>query len=200
MKVVGLDPAFANFGMVAGHLGTSDGEWQFHPMDMELLQTQGEPKKTRVTRKSSETLRRSQELNQGLRSFLDKVHPDVVFVEVPSGAQNANAAMGLGVAVGVLGSITVPVFEVAPTEIKALFTNRRESVPKQRVMEWAYKLWPDAPWMVHGGRRTLANEHLADACAAVVAGVRTPMFQQAWAMRRGPADTSWTRRVRLTGD
>ncbi len=184
MKVVGLDPAFANFGMVAGRLLCSAGHWSFHPTEMQLLQTKGSPKKTRVVRKSSESLARAQELSKGVMSFLAAHQPELVFVEVPSGAQNANAAMGLGVAVGILGAIRAPIIEVAPPEIKALFTSRRETVPKERVMAWAYKCWPDAPWNTFGKdkRRTNDNEHLADACAAVEAGVKTPAFQQAAAL------------------
>jgi Holliday junction resolvasome RuvABC endonuclease subunit len=182
MRVIGLDPAFANFGMVAGVLESSRAAWAFKPTAMRLLQTQGDGKKREV-RKSSENLRRARELHEGLCAFLDEHPPELVFVEVPSGAQNANAAMGLGIAVGILGSIKAPIIEVAPIEIKRLFTPRQEIVPKARIIKWAYDAWPQAPWLTHGGRRTLNNEHLADACATVVAGLVTPTFKQLLALR-----------------
>lgn len=182
MKVVGLDPAFANFGMVAGGLFLHGETWAFRPGAMLLVKTKGGGKKREV-RKSSENLTRGQELHKELHNFLDAHQPRLVFVEVPSGAQNANAAAGLGLAVGILASIRVPIIEVAPMEIKRLFTARQKAVPKSQVMKWAYDCWPGAPWLTHGGKRVLDNEHLADACAAVVAGVRTPTFLQLMALK-----------------
>lgn len=181
MKVVGLDPAFANFGMVAGGLFQLGTGWVFRPGAMELMTTQGAGGQ-RVVRKSSETLERGQQLHRGLHNFLHAHKPELVFVEVPSGAQNSAAAAGLGVAIGVLASIHVPIIEVAPMEIKRLFTNRKEKVPKKTVISWAYACWPGAEWITTNGKRTLANEHLADACATVVAGIKTPTFLQLMAM------------------
>jgi len=182
MIVVGLDPAFANFGMVAGELTNHRSNWEFNPHMMQLITTTGGGKQ-RVVRKSSESLERGRVLHQALHEFLGKQKPDLVFVEVPSGAQNANAAAGLGIAIGVLASIRQPIIEVAPIEVKRLFTSKRQTVSKAQVIHWAFKEWPKAPWLTHGGKRTLNNEHLADACATIAAGVLTPTFKQIVAMQ-----------------
>lgn len=185
MKVVGLDPAFKNFGMVAADLEylTKSSSWFCSCPSMELIKTVKMSGKKTDVRVSSDVLRRAQELHYGLHNFLGKHKPQLVFVEVPSGAQSAAAGSALGVAIGVLGSIEIPVIEVTPLEVKKLFTRTRESVPKSAIMEWAYDCWPEASWLKHNGKRTLDNEHLADALAVIRAGVGTTTFKQLLAMR-----------------
>lgn len=188
MRVVGLDPAFANFGMVAADLRLSGAPGaRVTPVAMSLVQTKGEGK-DRVGFKSSENLARFREIHKALSAFLQTHRPELVFAEVPSGAQNANAAMALGGAVGILASIQQPIIEVSPLEVKRLFTQKQEAVPKAVIRAWAYERWPEAQWIIHGGKRTLKNEHLADALATIEAGLQTPTFQQLMAlMSRMPA-------------
>lgn len=181
-QVIGIDPAFSNMGLVAADVDLSKPDTPGITVKrMELIRTEAQGGKT--VRKSSEDLRRAIELHQGLQAFIAAagvVH--AVFAEVPSGAQDAKAARALGIATGVLASVPIPIIEVAPIEVKRLFATKGP-VSKQQVIEWAVKRWPSAPWLMHQGRRTLNNEHLADALATIVAGMKTPAFQQmaAWA-------------------
>ena len=200
MRVVGLDPALRNFGMVAADLHPSAGTWLIDVVAMGLLQTEGDGAK-RAVRKSSENLRRGREVFTGMTAFMAQHNPAMVFVEVPTGAQSAAAAIGLGIAVGVLTSITIPVIEVAPSEVKGLFTTKVAAVPKARIMDWAFNGWPEAPWHRYtragkivgkggvvkaawnAGDYMAENEHLADALATIQAGIATPTFKQLLAMR-----------------
>lgn len=200
MRVVGLDPALRNFGMVAADLHASSSNWLIDVVDMSLVQTDGDGKQ-RVVRKSSENLRRGREVYTGLTSFLAQHNPSMVFVEVPSGAQSAAASMSLGLAVGILASITHPVIEVSPVEVKQLFAAKRAAVSKSTVMDWAFSGWPNAPWhrykragkilgknkvvkaVWNAGDYMQENEHLADALATIQAGISTPTFKQLLAMR-----------------
>jgi len=184
MRIVGLDPAFANFGMVSGSLlRLRTDKWAITINTMLLLQTEKLSGKKSSMRVSSDVLRRAQEIHTGLHEFLEEHRPELVFAEVPSGAQSAAAGQALGVAVGVLGSIRVPLIEVTPMEVKRLFTARRESIPKEHITAWAIKHWPDAPWLKTHGKLVKKNEHLADACATIQAGVGTDTFKQLLAMR-----------------
>lgn len=175
-QVIGIDPAFANMGLVSASIDLSKPEAPLTIKRMELIRTEAQGGKQ--VRKSSEDLRRAVELHRGLQAFIEgagTVH--AVFAEVPSGAQDAKAARALGIATGVLASVPIPIIEVAPIEVKRLFSTKGP-VSKQQVIDWAVKQWPGASWLTHNGKRTLNNEHLADALATIVAGMKTPAFQQ----------------------
>lgn len=179
-KVIGIDPAFANMGLVEAVLDMKGPKPSIEVVRMELVKTESQDRKT--VRKSSDDLRRAIHLHRSLQDFIRSagtVH--MVFAEVPSGAQDAKAARALGIATGVLASVPGMIIEVAPIEIKRLFATKGP-VSKQQVIDWAVKRWPAAPWLTHMGRRTLNNEHLADALATIEAGLQTPEFKQlmAW--------------------
>ena len=84
-----------------------------------------------------------------------------------------------GVCVGVLGAIRslgIPLIEVTPTEVKVAFTGNKTATKEEMIAE-AIKLYPQANFPNQRGRITAKAEHVADAIAAIHAGVNTPMFQ-----------------------
>lgn len=180
IRGVGIDAAYANMGFarvevnIAG--GAPVGPHSVRCTDLILASTVPEDRKT--VRRSSDHLRRARELQHHLTQAC--LGASFAFVEVPSGAQNANAAFGFGVAVGVLASCQVPVIEVNPMEVKeaVLGFRSKKGATKEQIIAWAVARWPSAPWLRHGGKIVQKNEHLADALAAVVAGITSPAFKQ----------------------
>lgn len=173
IKVIAIDAAFANMGLAAASIKLN-GDVICH--DLLLVSTGTEDKM--VVRKSSNDLRRAQELVSALREWTGKHDPQIAFAEVPSGSQSASAARALGIAVGVLASCSVPIIEVSPMEVKRLFGTGKKGATKDEIIAWSVRKWPDANWKRFKGGITKNNEHLADAMATITAGIKTPAFQQ----------------------
>jgi hypothetical protein len=103
----------------------------------------------------------------------------VVFVEVPVGSQSARAMASYGVCVGILGALRaegISLIEVTAFEVKKVFTGDKNAT-KQTMINTAVELYPDANFPRQGKRIVAKAEHVADAIAAIHAGVLTPTFQ-----------------------
>lgn len=175
VRVAGVDPAFCNLGIARMLLDTET--MAFRLQDLRLLTTENQASKT--VRKNSDDLRRAMELHSGFITSTKDC--SVIFAEVPTGAQSARAALGFGVAIGVLASSPIPIIQVQPSETK-LATVGTKTASKEEMIEWATETYPDGPWltrMLKGKLRyTGANEHLADAVAVAHAGIKTDQFRQ----------------------
>ena len=73
------------------------------------------------------------------------------------------------------------IIEVSPDENKMVFTGSKTAT-KELMIATATETYPNANWpteMEKGKRRIIVSkaEHMADAVAAIHAGVQTPMFQ-----------------------
>jgi Holliday junction resolvasome RuvABC endonuclease subunit len=218
IRAISVDAAFANMGLasvvirkdasVSGY--RFPGSFSIDCVELKLVTTSAQAGK--VVRKSSDDLRRAVELHRALHSFIQKHDAQVVFAEIPTGAQSAAAAKYLGAALGILASIPIPIVQVSPLEVKAAVAGAKSAqVSKQKVIAWAVKLWPLADWVryekagkVNGkGGKVLAtwkagelkkeNEHLADALGIAAAGVQTPAFQQLMALHHATTGTSGQR-------
>ena len=175
IKAIAIDAAFANMGLARVEITSKGGVMSVTGQDLVLVSTEREGHKQ--VRKSSDDLRRAGILVQGIKDFVGDA--TIAFAEVPSGSQSASAARALGIAVGCLASCPVPVIEVSPMEVKKLFSpDGKRKVPKLEIIAWAMKQWPALPWLKRAGKPTLANEHLADALAIVMAGISTPEFKR----------------------
>jgi hypothetical protein len=174
IKVVGLDVAFANFGMVRATVchGTNSSLDGIFVDELKLLTTVGQDKK--VVRKSSDDLRRAKELLHPLIRFCN--NSTIAFAEVPHGSQSARASWSLGISVGVLAACPVPIIQVSALEVK-LATVGKKTASKAEMIAWAVSRHPDAEWLRHGKKLVAANEHLADAVATIYAGMRTDEFK-----------------------
>jgi Holliday junction resolvasome RuvABC endonuclease subunit len=184
IRVAGIDPAFANFGMVKMAYDLITGELKI--LDLQLIQTEKATTKIKTLRKNSDDLRRSQELikgQEGQIGFHDFVADcAVAFAEIPSGAKDANAARALGIATGVVASCPIPLFEVQVADAKLAAVGTK-TASKEEMVEWAYEAYPDAPWHTHKSKGVVVptvgkNEHLADATAIVHAGVGLSEFKK----------------------
>lgn len=151
-----------------------------------------EPRKGKTVRQNSDDLRSAQELVAGFHAWMKDCV--IGFCEVPSGSQHSRSCMGFGIAIGVLASSPVQLIEVMPVETK-LASVGSKTADKPEIIEWAAATYPNVPWeryhkpvMVRGMQRRAAgdlhadNEHAADACAVVHAGIQTPQFRQLLAL------------------
>jgi hypothetical protein len=172
--LTGLDPSYRNFGMVRfefDHRG-------LFPIDEKLIVTEKADKKAKV-RVNCDDLERSRTIFTAMQDFI--AGSDYIFMEMPVGSQSASGMKSYGICVGLAASIEIPLILVLPNEVKVA-TGLSKTASKEEMRKWAYKKYPDVQWLrAHNkpnGAFTAANEHLADACAAVEAGIKTPEFQR----------------------
>lgn len=169
IQIAGADPALANFGIARMTLDLHDLSLQLNSLDL----TTTEKMTGKVVRQNSDDLRRAVELTAAFQKGVEGCA--VCFAEIPSGSQHSRSALGFGIAIGVLAGSPVPIIEVMPLETK-LATVGKKTASKQEMIDWAVSQYPDGDWIKSRGKITQANEHLADACAIVHAGIRTPEF------------------------
>lgn len=196
IKVVGIDPALSNFGIATAVVDLDDPE-NYEILNLHLAQTEdgkieklkksadGKLKRARVMPKGvtvgSDDLRRAKILSS---AFLEATKDaDLVIAEVPIGSQSARAMASYGVSLGVLSSCPVKLIEVSPSAAKIAGCNNTTAT-KQEMIEAATTCFPNAPWIRAKQKRngiypiTGDNEHLADACFIIRAGIRTPEFAE----------------------
>ena len=107
---------------------------------------------------------------------------DAICIEVPHGSQNARASLGAGACIGLIAAIrnshgAKPVICVNATETRMEITGK-SSATKQQGIDWASGLYPDANWPKLNGQIIASKaEHMADAIAAVHAGIKTETFK-----------------------
>jgi Holliday junction resolvasome RuvABC endonuclease subunit len=173
IPVVGFDPSLTNWGIAEAQLDLSTG----------LLTTpyltlvEPEKLKNKQVRQNSTDLFVAEQLARVALEVARRAK--VVFVEVPVGSQSARAMASYGVCVGVLGALRaegISLIEVTAFEVKKTFTGDKNAT-KQTMIDTAVKLYPDANFPRQGERVVLKAEHVADAIAAIHAGVLTPTFQ-----------------------
>ena len=196
IKVVGIDLALRNMGLCFAEVDLDDPE-NYHVYDLKLAQTEdgkitklvkgkdGKIKKKKVMPKGtsvgSDDVRRARILSKAMMEATKDA--DVVIAEVPIGSQSARAMASYGISVALLGSVPVPLVEVSPSDAKLAGCNE-STATKQEMIDAAVALFPDAPWIrsktKRGGIYPIVgdNEHLADACFIIRAGLRTEAFRE----------------------
>lgn len=184
IRILGVDPALRNTGLAVAEVDIWTGDWNV--VDLILLQTE-KGKDGKTVRKSSDDLRRCKVLYDGLQEALKLWAVNMAISEVPTGAQSASASFSNGLSCMLLASIPVPLIQVNPTEVKMASVGHKYGA-KEEIIEWATKRWPDLPWLRrrYKGADALLNdnEHLADACATIAAGLKTDQFKQATELMR----------------
>ncbi|MFV0357757.1 MAG: hypothetical protein ACK5LG_22025 [Bacteroides thetaiotaomicron] len=174
IRVAGLDPSFRNWGIAVADLDLDTGclstPW------LHVLKTGDEPK-AKQARVNSYDISAAKELSAGNHKLLSEVK--IFFVEVPVGSQSAAGMKAYGVCVGILGymrALDATIIEVTAAESKKIFAGTKTAT-KQQMIDAAIELYPDANWPKHGGKVVASTaEHMADAIAAIHAGVLTPEF------------------------
>lgn len=184
ITVVGFDPSMNNWGISRGIVSVDLSN--LHRSSMRLVHLdviQPDKPDSKQVRVNSKDLIAAEQLARGALSAA--AGAQAIFVEVPVGSQSARAMASYGVCVGVLGALRasgIPFFEVSPTEVKMASVGRR-TASKDDMITWARGQHPEGNWptyMQQGVEYVTMSkaEHMADATAAIYAGLRTPAFQQ----------------------
>jgi len=176
IKVLGIDAAFSNVGLALASIDITDPA---HPVieitDLKLIHTEGAKKRPKGVSKSADDMRRAREALKGIQDAIRDWAPDHVIAEVPFGSQSARSAWTLGIALGILASIP-NLIEVNPRQVKAV--TGEPHADKDWMIDWAINKYPNAPWAMRKLKGEMVqiastNEHLADATAAIHAGLKT---------------------------
>lgn len=179
MSVVGFDPSLRNWGIARGTYDTSSGII----LIPEVAVIQPEIPDGKQVRQNSKDLEAAYQLTKGALEYAHGAQ--AVFIEVPVGSQSARAMASYGVCVGVAGAlrcVNVPFFEVTATEVK-LNGAGSKTASKADMIKWAMTKHPEANWPMYKQKGVLMvseakAEHMADAIAAVYAGISSHSFQQ----------------------
>ena len=180
IQVVGFDPSLRNWGIVKGLLSLNGhGTLTLQSVDV----NNPELPKGKQVRQNSIDLEAAKQLCAGALAAAQGAQ--AIFVEVPVGSQSARAMASYGICVGILGALRatgIPFFEVSPTEVKLAGVGRKTAT-KQEMIQWAMSLHPEADWptyIQHGKVLVTESkaEHMADATAAIYAGLASNQFKQ----------------------
>jgi len=169
LRVVGIDAAFNNFGIVQAYYNTETKELE--PYRLQLVVTHM-PKNRKGRLKCSINLARAQYIQK--QYMRNCVGMDYCAAEIPSGSQSAAAGHALGIVVGILASNPIPLIEVTPTQVKLAATGD-STATKTDMIDWAVSLYPNLNWPIksNGGILKGQAEHLADAIAVLHAAIIT---------------------------
>jgi hypothetical protein len=185
VKVVGLDPSLNNWGVAMGWYDTIEHELTVdHVQVIQPVLPTG-----KQVRQNSKDLEAAAQLFGGALLVTTGAH--AVFVEVPHGSQSARAMASYGICVGVLAGLRGmgrSFFEVTSTEVK-LAGYGKKTATKQQMIAWAMAKHPEANWPMYTreGKQVVSEakaEHMADAVAAIYAGIASQPFQQLLSLNR----------------
>ena len=178
MRLVGMDPSLNNWGLAEAELLPGG-----HLRVIRLSVTQPEVPSGKQVRQNSKDVSVAMQLFGAAydATGLSQVN----FAEVPVGSQSARAMASYGVCAGVLGALRAlgrDFIEVTPGEVKRASIGS-VTATKSQMIQWAVANHPEANWpkFKRDGVKYISEakaEHMADAIAAIYAGIRTPMFQQ----------------------
>jgi len=173
VTVMGVDPSLRNTGIAIASINPQTNEI-LSIDDLILIRTQPGPKSQR---KSSADYEAASVISATIRNAVEQHNPKVVFAEIPSGAQSARASFALGITLGIMATMWPKPIEVTPQQTKLQSVGIRTAT-KGEMIEWAVGKYPEAPWhRSTTGRIMNANEHLADACGVIYAGIVTPEWE-----------------------
>lgn len=170
MKFLSIDSSLSNTGIAAGEIYD-----KIIVQHIYLIQT--EKTKNKKVRASSDTIARCRTTYDGVHNIIQKFKPDVIFAETPSGSQSASGMKSYGSTCQLIASISPPPIEVTPDEVKKASVGRKDA-SKKEIIDWAYNLYPALKWRFYKGNLQAKNEHMADAIAAIFAGIKTDEFKR----------------------
>ena len=175
LPALGVDLSLANLGLAWGHIA-EDGEVSIH--NLRLMTTK--KSKVKSLRKSADDLDRTSLLWGALKDACEG--NALAMVEMPVGSQNSRAMMSYGLAIALVAAMPIPVIQLTPRQVKEASFGDKDAA-KEDMINWATKLYPDAPWLIKkDGSFLNKNEHLADAVACLHAGARSEDYERAVSM------------------
>lgn len=173
VPVMAVDPSLRATGVALGYAGNALGAVTVE--SIHLIETEKTSAKT--VRKNSDDLRCARLIHDELARLRAQHRPVITIVEVPSGTQSARASWTLGIMLGLIATMPLPVVEVSPVEVKKHWAGNK-AASKETMIQLATERYPHLAWLRHGGRITGKNEHVADAVAVIHAGAATSHFRE----------------------
>jgi hypothetical protein len=178
LKIVGFDPSMRNWGIAYGTFDVLTKDVIITSLDI----AKTTKSKDKTIRTNSSDLDRAETLAESALAAVQGAQ--AVFVEVPVGSRSAVAAKSYGMCIGILGALRangISFFLVTPDEVKAVSGIKNAS--KKEMIEWAMKKYPDINWPMQtelGVTSVVVStaEHMADAVAAIHAGINSQPFKQ----------------------
>lgn len=170
LRVVGMDPSLRNWGISKGTFNLDTQQVLIDELEVvtPILPT------GKQVRQNSVDLESAKQLSD--RAMAAAKDAQAIFVEVPNGSQSARAMASYGICVGVLGALRasgIPFFEVTPNEVKVTAVGSKVAT-KETMINWARYRHPEANWP----KAACKAEHMADATAAIHAGLKSNEFRQ----------------------
>jgi Holliday junction resolvasome RuvABC endonuclease subunit len=166
--LLGIDPSLAKTGLCLAKCHQDHGITDI--VGLKLIKTDSAAEKGK---KNKHDLFRAKSIWKDMQLYLAMA--DFVASETPQIAGDVMQSRSIwtsGIMFGLLATITHPLIQVSALEVKIAATGNRKA-SKKEMIEWAFKLFPDAPWLykkVHDVRSPiLDNEHIADAMGVVKA-------------------------------
>lgn len=177
IKVVGIDPSLRNVGIAHGEVDLDTFKIDISRVSLSCT----EKSKKKGLRVSSDDFDRARAHYGNI--LMGCTGKSFAMVEMPIGSQSASGMKSYGVSIGLVACLPIPVTQVTPEDVK-LASIGSKTASKQDVIDWAHGLYPNAEgWLTKKVKGvislTAANEHIADAIAAIHAGVKSDEFQQA---------------------
>lgn len=175
LSVCGFDPSLRHWGIAEGIYDLQTN--QIYISSISVI----EP----ILNTGKQTRQNSLDVESGLQLFTGAYNASkscqFIFAEVPVGSQSSRAMCSYGLCTGVLGSLKamgLPLVEVTPTEVKMASVGSKTAT-KTEMIQWAFAKHPNVGWPMHNKKLSASKaEHMADAIAAIYAGIKTPAFLQ----------------------
>lgn len=174
--VFGLDPGLATLGLAVVEL-VPGGE---RVLSLAVFRSQ---KSKRKIPQSEDRVRRCQELTTWLTAVINVQRPAVICTEAQSWPRNASATAMIGMAWGVIAALAeihgFGIVQASPQEIKKAVAGNKQASKAEilQALELAYPLAPSWPTPAS------VAEHAADALAAIVACLNTPVIKMARSLK-----------------
>ena len=169
MRILGLDPGFANFGwaVLSGGEFISAGVWR-------------QQKSVRRLSEYHQTYLRAVELGRKLRDLVERLKPSLVVAEEFSHVRNAAVNVKIGFAWGLVAALDMRVVMVPSREVRRVLCGRR-SATKTAVHDRVITLHPELKRLIQAIPKT-RQEHPLDAAAVILTAQRLPdlayLFQE----------------------
>lgn len=167
MRVIGIDPGFANVGWAIGELGGGTESI----VKVGCIQTKPSVKKKRI-RASEDNLERGIAVARELRLVILEWKPKIILAEGPGGAQGFKAAFGLGAGTGLVASLVawtdLPIRQVTPQELKVALTGKADA-SKDDIADAVTERFPSAAEFIRKSYPKARHEHPFDAIAVIIA-------------------------------
>jgi len=177
--LIGLDPGFANSGMVVG-IPHKHG---FDVLDCRHFDTDNTAQKKQKLYVAEADMQRVIEMVEAVDDFITRCRARWNFggliVELPTaGAKSARAGRALALTTGWVGALvklkSLPVEYVTPSSVKQIVTGTNKAT-KEQIMAYVELNYPGFSWPAQVGQ----FEHIADAVVAIEAARNTNLYKLA---------------------